>query len=95
MHHPAVAIEVRWLAHFGVVKAPAPDVGTVLVDLPQPDPDIEFPGEHGVTDCMTPQHARLTGLGIEVREATQRLSCFCEPIGIVEICQRHRRRTHK
>ena len=65
--------------------------------MAQPDSHVELAGAHRVPDRAAPQHAGVTGVGIEVGERAERPGGRHHRVlvPVVEVGQRHRRGAHQ
>ncbi len=70
-------------------------VAALGVQMPQPDSDVELAGEHGVPDRAAPQHARIAGVGVEVRQLADGPRRLDHRVLVVEVGQRDRCGPHQ
>ena len=93
--HPPVVRERCRGSRFRVVQTLRPQVAAAGLEMVQADSHIELAGEHRVPDRAAPQHTRVAGVRVEVRELADRARRLHHRVLVVEIGERHRRRAHQ
>ena len=63
--------------------------------VPQPRAGVEFPSQDGVPDGQAPEHARLAGRLVEVRERADGHRRLRQPVRVIEVGEGDRRGAHQ
>jgi hypothetical protein len=95
LNDPAVVREICRQPGFRCRNPLQPQVFAASLEAVKAMPEIEFTGQHGMTDGQAPQQTRLTRLGIEVGECADDRRRLGQSVLVVQEGESHRCGAHQ